>query len=164
MSSGDRQAFENVKSQIGFCGIWCGSCVVGNGTLRKLTEKYSETTTAYGLPDWAPKDFDHAEFSRGLASIRSIPECPGCLRGGGRDDCEIRACALEKGLPDCTLCEQLGRCEHREIVNKMRSGALAAGLCVREPGQGERGLLEDWSQQLERRWPCCILFLPEETP
>ena len=78
MSNRDISAYENVKDQIGFCGIWCGSCVVGNGTLRKLTKKYKETVTAYGLPEWAPKDFDHAEFSQGLTSIQGNAE-QGCI-------------------------------------------------------------------------------------
>ena len=51
---------ENTRDQIGFCGIWCGSCMVGNGALRELTRRYEAITKAYGLPDWAAKDFDHA--------------------------------------------------------------------------------------------------------
>ena len=31
-------AYENAKSQIGGCGIWCGSCALGNGSLRALIE------------------------------------------------------------------------------------------------------------------------------
>jgi hypothetical protein len=49
MGAPEKKAFENVKSQIGFCGIWCGSCVVGNGTLRELTRKFEEMTRAYGF-------------------------------------------------------------------------------------------------------------------
>ena len=40
-------ALENVKNQIGYCGIWCGSCIVGNGTLRELTDKYKDLTETY---------------------------------------------------------------------------------------------------------------------
>ena len=101
MSKANLTAFECVKDQIGFCGIWCGSCVVGNGTLRELTVRYEEVTKAYGLKNWAPGDFDYDEFSKGLSSISDIPVCQGCLKGGGRDDCEIRACALGRNLEDC---------------------------------------------------------------
>ena len=99
MDAEKAETSENVKSQIGFCGIWCGSCMVGNGTLRELTKRYEEMTNAYGLGKWCPKDFDYGEFSKGLASIQRMPLCIGCLKGGGRDDCEIRACASNKGLP-----------------------------------------------------------------
>ena len=43
--------FELVKNQIGSCGIWCGSCVVANGTLRELTRRYAQMIEAYGLKD-----------------------------------------------------------------------------------------------------------------
>jgi hypothetical protein len=158
MSNRNTNAYENVRDQIGFCGIWCGSCVVGNGTLKTLTEKYKEMITAYRLLEWAPKDFDHTEFSHGLTSIQRNPVCPGCLKGGGRKECEIRRCASERGLTDCTLCDEFGECEHRNIIDKMRSGALAAGLFVKALGTDNQELIRDWSHRLERRWPCCILF------
>ncbi len=60
--------FENVKDQIGFCGIWCGSCVVGNGALRELTKRYEQVIQAYGLQEWGPKDFDFKEFKKALSS------------------------------------------------------------------------------------------------
>ena len=94
---GTLEAFENVKAQIGPCGIWCGSCVVGNGALRELTRRYEELTVAYGLAEWAPRDFSYEEFSKGLASLRDMDPCPGCVRGGGREGCEIRACASNHG-------------------------------------------------------------------
>ena len=54
-------AFKNVKNQIGYCGIWCGSCVVGNGVLEKLTQKYDEIINNYDVEAWGPKDFDFQE-------------------------------------------------------------------------------------------------------
>lgn len=50
----DLKDFENVRHQIGCCGAWCGSCVVGNGVLKQLTKKYQEMTDAYGLREWGP--------------------------------------------------------------------------------------------------------------
>ena len=69
--------FDNVKDQIGYCGIWCGSCVAGNGALKELTKKYAEIVDRYDLKDWAPKDFDFKEFRKGFSSIESMPVCPG---------------------------------------------------------------------------------------
>jgi hypothetical protein len=87
MSKQRNKAYENVKDQIGCCGIWCGSCIIGNGTLQELTKKYQRLTTAYGLKQWAPKDLNYKEFSKGLTLLKNFPPCPGCLKGGGRDDC-----------------------------------------------------------------------------
>jgi len=53
MASSDR-AYQKVKQQIGYCGIWCGSCVVGNGALCELTRCYREMTEPYDLGEWAP--------------------------------------------------------------------------------------------------------------
>jgi hypothetical protein len=159
VSTLDTQSYENVRDQIGFCGIWCGSCVVGNGTLRELTKRYEEMIAAYGLREWGPRDLDYDELSRALASIEGMPDCPGCLEGGGRDDCEIRACALARGLESCVACDEFGRCGHAAIVERMRSGAVAAGLFVKAAGTEGGESLEEWERQLERRWPCCILFM-----
>jgi len=123
--------FENVKNQIGFCGIWCGSCVVGNGALRELTKRYEEIIKNYGLKDWASKDFDFKEFMKGLASIQAMPLCQGCLRGDGKPNCEIRNCASNKNITDCSQCDQPTACKNSETLQKMRTGASNAGLFVK---------------------------------
>ena len=153
--------FENVKDQIGFCGIWCGSCVAGNGTLRELTRRYEKTIKAYGLKEWAPDNFDYEEFSKGLASIQEMPLCPGCLKGGGRDDCEIHACASEKNLHDCSECGDPEGCEHTEILEHMRSGALDAGLSVRTGQDDKQELIEKWTAELKNTWPSSIIFMED---
>jgi hypothetical protein len=154
-------AFENVKDQIGFCGIWCGSCVVGNGTLREMTKRYKELINTYDLKDWGPKDFDYDEFYKGLESIENMPLCQGCLKDGGRDNCEIRACAKSKKLQDCTLCSEFGRCEMK-LLEHMRTGALKAGLMVLNQGDDRVETLEKWTQELKSEWPSCILFAKEK--
>jgi hypothetical protein len=152
------KAFENVKEQVGFCGIWCGSCVVGNGTLSQLTKRYKELLDRYGVQEWGPKDFDYPEFTKGLESIQGTPLCPGCLKGGGRDNCEMRTCALSKGLDECSKCGTLTTCEHTAILQHMHSGALAAGLFVKTEEGDKQELINTWTAELRNRWPSCILF------
>jgi len=158
------EAFENVKSQIGFCGIWCGSCVVGNGTLGELTKGYGEVVRRYGLAEWAPKDFRFEEFTKGLASIQAIPPCSGCRKGGGRDDCEMRICALGKGITDCSECDQPETCKNRETLNHMRAGAQLAGLFVKTEKADQEELLTNWTAELKSKWPCYILFTDDKHP
>ncbi|KPJ61556.1 MAG: hypothetical protein AMJ46_00065 [Latescibacteria bacterium DG_63] len=152
------KAFEDVQDQIGFCGIWCGSCAVANGTLRELTQKYEEIIGAYGLSNWGPKDFDFAELSKGLVSIGSMDLCPGCLKGGGRDECEMKGCAIGKGIDDCSACPEPDACEHVELLERMRSGALDVGLYVKTESADNRQLIQKWTDELKVRWPCRILF------
>ena len=152
------EAFENVKNQIGFCGIWCGSCAVGNGVLRELTRRYAQIIQMYGLEDWAAKDFDFRDFARGLASIQAMPLCLGCLNGDGRPNCEIRACALNENVSDCSECGQLTECKNSETLEKMRTGACQADLCVKIENVDRQRLIEKWTIDLKGRWPWCIIF------
>jgi hypothetical protein len=159
MANVKANAYENVRAQIGYCGIWCGSCVVGNGALQKLAGQLESVLTAYEVGKWGPKDFDYGEFSKGLAAIKRIPVCRGCLKGGGRDDCPLRACATSKGLDDCTLCGEQASCPHGELLNHMRTGARAAGLSVKTSEIDREEFLVDSETELKTRWPSCILFL-----
>ncbi len=152
------KAFDNVRNQIGYCGIYCGSCVVGNGTLNELTKRYEEVIRKYGLKEWAPKDFDFSEFTKGLASIQSMPSCQGCLKGGGRDNCEMRTCARSKKISDCSECDQPDTCKNLEILQHMRSGAHDAGLFVKTEKADRERLIEKWTEELKRKWPSCILL------
>ena len=153
-----REAFENVRDQVGVCGIWCGSCVVGNGTLRELTRKYRELITVYSLDEWGPKDVDYKELLNGLESIENAPLCSGCLRGGGRENCEMRSCAGHKRIRGCYTCRDIAMCKHSEPLNHMRSGAIKAGLFVNTEDVDGHELIEDWIVKLRTRWPCSILF------
>ncbi|MEW5900937.1 MAG: DUF3795 domain-containing protein, partial [Acidobacteriota bacterium] len=124
-------SFDAVKDQIGFCGIWCGSCIVGNGTLRKLTKKYEDLIKNYDLESWAPKAFDFKEFLKGLGVIRKTPLCPGCKKGGGWEECPIRVCASRKNLAECVECPHPAACENPEALHKMRNGSKRARLFVK---------------------------------
>jgi hypothetical protein len=150
--------FDNVKDQIGACGIWCGSCVAGNGVLQELTKRYNTIIKDYDLEPWAPKDFDFKEFAKGLQSIQNMPLCPGCLKGGGRDDCEIRTCVKIKNLADCSECASPAECENKNLLETMQNGALKAGLMVKTENVDRKELLKKWTEQLTNAWPSSLVF------
>ena len=152
--------FENVKNQIGYCGLWCGSCVVGNGTLKELTKRYEEIIKGYGVDDWGAKDFDSKEFIKGLTLIQALPICQGCLKGGGNDNCKIRPCALNRKISDCIECNDLTTCKNLEALQKVRTGALRVGMLIKTD-KGQQKLIEKWTAELKNKWPSCILFLRE---
>ena len=152
------QAFENVRDQIGFCGIWCGSCIVGNGTLQELTRRYKELIAVYGLEEWGPKDFDYKELLKGLGSIQNTPVCAGCLKGGGRENCEMRFCASSRGVTGCYTCREIAVCTHSEPLQYMRSGAIRAGLFVNTEDVDRQQLIRNWTAKLRIHWPCSVLF------
>lgn len=133
------KAFEKVKDQIGACGIWCGSCVVGNGVLRLLTRNYKNILKNYGVDHWGPKDIDYKKLFEYFESIQRIPLCPGCWEGGGREECEIRNCTVEKKINDCIECRVAKKgCKHIKLLKHMQDGALKAGLLVKTAKPGKQ--------------------------
>ncbi len=78
--------------------------------MRELTKRYKEIVERYGLEGWVPKDFDFREFMKGLESIQTIPLRQGCLKGDGRSNYEIKACASKKNIADCSACDQPAAC------------------------------------------------------
>ena len=156
------KAFENVKNQIGYCAIWCGSCVVGNGALKELTKRYEHIVDGYGLDEWGAQEqgFDGEELMKALKAIQNIPICPGCRKGGGNTSCKIRPCASNKKLADCTECKEFMKCENREPLRKVRTGAFNVGMIIKtdKDKASQQQLIEKWTAQMRNKWPCNILF------
>jgi hypothetical protein len=98
--------------------------------MQELARRLREMCESHGLGEWGASGFDYAAFIRGLDAIASLPGCRGCLQGGGRGDCELRACATGRGLRACSFCADRNACPHEKIREHMRSGAADAGLLV----------------------------------
>jgi hypothetical protein len=114
------KGFENDKNQIGFCGIWCGSCLGDKGAILELTRKYEQIIkhSQSALEKWAPKEFNFNEFMKGLAYIQAMLLCPGCKKDDRNPTCEIRICALNKNLTNCSQCDDLAECKNFESLEK----------------------------------------------
>jgi hypothetical protein len=153
----ETKAFENVKNQIGRCGIWCGSCAVGNGTLRQLAKRSEHIMEGYGVDKWGATDFDGQEFMKGLKAIQGLPICVGCLKGGGNDTCAIRPCAASRRLSDCTECREMKTCKNRAALQKVRTGALQVGMLARvEKDTTDRHeLLKKWTADVRSKCVHC---------
>jgi hypothetical protein len=133
----DHTALDSVFDQVGYCGIWCGSCAVGTSALMEVARRYRALCESLGLGHWGAEGFDYEAFLKGLDSISELEGCRGCRKGGGRSGCEIRSCANGRGLSACSSCADTKDCEHAEILEHMRSGASEAGLIVlRSPEEG----------------------------
>lgn len=153
----DSKHFDNVKNQIGRCGIWCGSCVVGNGTLKDLAKRSEHIIGGYGVDEWGAKDFDGKEFMKGLASIQSIPVCIGCLKGGGNTECRIRPCVSNRRISDCMECGDVKSCKNIEALQKVRTGALRVGMLAKTENDkaNRQQLVEKWTATIRSKCPQC---------
>jgi hypothetical protein len=110
------EAYNKVKNQLGPCGITCGSCVLGNGTIADTATKTKEFINGYGIKEWAPlvpggKELNWQETEKTLDWLTQYALCNGCEQGGGPPDCTIRTCANEKNHSVCNQCDELEKCE-----------------------------------------------------
>jgi len=153
----ETKAFENVKNQIGRCGIWCGSCAVGNGTMRDLAKRSEHVIEGYGVDEWGAKDFDGREFIKGLKSIQTLPICLGCLKGGGNEICKIRPCAANRKLADCTECNEMKTCGNLEALQNVRKGALQVGMLARFENDktDQQELIRKWTAEIKKKCSHC---------
>lgn len=110
-----QEAFNRVKDQMGPCGISCGGCSLGNGTVGETAEKLKQFIQMYGVAEWAPLipggfEVDFEKLDHSLDWIHTYTSCPGCEHGGGPPDCSIRSCAKERGFELCSQCSELEEC------------------------------------------------------
>jgi hypothetical protein len=152
----EAEPFENVKNQIGFCGIWCGSCAGGNGAIPELAKGFEEIVKKCELEKWVPREFDFKEFMKGLACTQAAPLCSGCKKGGGPPTCKVRMCALGKGILDCSQCDQLIDCKNFEQLEKTYP-KIKGGL-MEIKNRSQPALIEKWMGELKNKWPHCILL------
>jgi len=71
----------------------------------------------------------------------------------------MKTCASNRNIDGCSECHEPATCRHVETLQKMRSGALAAGLFVGTENVNRQQLIEKWTDELKSQWPCCILFM-----
>ncbi len=116
---------ESVENQIGFCGIYCGNCDMGNGTIANTAKKLEKLVEDYEFEKWyqtvkvdESEKFDFDEFKKSLKWFQKYSLCPGCLEGGGVPDCKVRICAKEKGFEICSECDSLDSCEKLDWIEK----------------------------------------------
>ena len=157
----NRQAFDTVRGQIGVCGIWCGSCAVGNGALCEVTRRYSDAFDGYGVEDWAPPELDYEALSKSLSIVAESASCLGCRQGGGPANCEMKTCARGRNLRECRACEEV-ECPHYELLASTRRGALDAGLFVKTKPGRTYTWLKKCAPQLKNQFPGCVLSLEKK--
>jgi hypothetical protein len=105
----------DVKKQVGPCGITCGTCFLGNGSVANSAKTTIDYINMIGIKEWAPlvpegKDLNWDETEKTLNWMTKYAYCEGCEKGGGPPDCTIRMCANKKGYELCNKCNELDDC------------------------------------------------------
>jgi hypothetical protein len=105
-----------VKKQVGPCGITCGTCFLGDGTMAKTMAEANKYINMSGIKEWGGMipggtEINWPETEKALKWMNKYAYCAGCEEGGGPPDCAIRVCANEKGYDLCSKCTELDTCE-----------------------------------------------------
>lgn len=118
-----KEAFDQVKDQMGPCGIVCAACDLGNGTVAETALKLLEYLKMYAVSSWAPAvpgggDVDFDRLDQALNWVQTYTRCFGCGQGGGPPDCAIRNCSKERGYELCSECPDLEGCDKFDWLQK----------------------------------------------
>lgn len=120
--------YKVVKDQVAPCGLRCGECDLGNGTVAEMAINLKDYIQKFDLPSWVHElpggdDIDLDRLDQNLIWVSRSLKCPGCLRGGGNPDCPIRICSKKRGFSSCSQCDDLKACtnfdwlgEHSDIL------------------------------------------------
>jgi len=137
------------QSEVAYCGLFCGDCVIRKGRLAALsldlldrmrTPEFQKL--AEGLPELKPELFD---------ALREYPTCccvleamshldceKVCKAGGGSAACPIRGCCQAKGAEGCWSCGQFETCETLSWLNPVHQDAHRRNIrMIREQGMDE---------------------------
>jgi hypothetical protein len=109
------EKYAAVKDQVAPCGIRCGDCAMGNGSVAETAGNLKMYIQMYELPSWAHElpggaEIDFKQFDWDLTWVEKFLGCPGCHKGGGSPECPIRICSKEKGFSSCSQCSDLRSC------------------------------------------------------
>jgi hypothetical protein len=93
---------ENIEKMIAYCGINCAECNAYLAT-KNNDQRLREITAA----EWT-KNYDF-NFTPEMINCTS---CTGSgIKTGYCSQCEIRRCAVEKGVKNCGACKEFEKCE-----------------------------------------------------
>jgi len=112
-----------MNKNIGFCGIDCNKCELGNRTISKNAETLEKRVENYGISQWYQlvpvadnEKFGFDELNKGLAWLVKYAACPGCQNNGGPPMCPVRMCAREKNFENCSNCDSIDTCKKMDFL------------------------------------------------
>ena len=106
-----------MEKLIAFCGLNCATCDAQIATIKNDDELRKSTAEKWSRQFNAPN------------LLSSMINCTGCTEPGVKfshcNECEIRNCALKKGLKNCGECKDLDTCALVAGIHKYVPEALA---------------------------------------
>lgn len=115
-----------------YCGLYCGDCAFGKGTipdlardLRKELRDARFDKIAEVVPFKEFKDYRQCyEVLGALVKMR----CKGCRTGSRSKFCNIAKCTIKKGYEGCWDCEEFSGCGKLEFLESVHGEAHLKNL------------------------------------
>ena len=134
------------RSEIAYCGLFCGACVIRNGRTAALSRELLDSMRTpeflkllEGLPRLKPELFqalkDQQACCRVLEAMIHLDCEATCRDGGGSSGCQIRECCRNNGVEGCWSCDDFETCEVLSWLNPVHGEAHRQNLrIIRESG------------------------------
>ena len=92
------------KRYICYCGLYCENCAV-KVKVEPLAQALHTEMQKAGFEEIVQSIPGGSDFWPFLKSMATVGICVSCSFGGGNPDCAVRACAQNKGVEICALCD-----------------------------------------------------------
>jgi hypothetical protein len=109
---------EHILEKIGYCGIYCGSCIFSQSDLFCAVHTLKSELANNHLEKFAHLREKkrhlfkyYSQFLEDLSASINLEDSDGCRKRGCDDECEVRECAISQALEGCWDCEQEDTCE-----------------------------------------------------
>jgi hypothetical protein len=112
---------KTMEKMIAYCGLRCDTCRILLATREKNDEKKYKMRA--DIARYIREHFDPN------CKVEDITDCDGCKTQGGRlfsgcSKCQVRKCAIEKGVENCAYCKEYA-CENLEKLFTTEADAKA---------------------------------------
>lgn len=138
-----------------YCGLYCGDCIPSNtrlfevlGELRELASELHLASYARLIAHRDASFEEYSAFERVLTALETLRCASPCREGGGKQTCEIRECARDRGFEGCWECVERSSCELLDHLRRFHGDSIDGNL----DAVAERGV-ECWSADRGKHYP-----------
>lgn len=109
-----------------FCGLCCVDCIPSNNGFFGLVNNFEDILADLQFDEYArlkaEKNLTFKEYPTFLKVLKEIEslKCPApCREGGGKPECDIRNCVLERGYSGCWECRDRLTCSKLNSLRRV---------------------------------------------
>ncbi|UCH05133.1 MAG: DUF3795 domain-containing protein [Candidatus Thorarchaeota archaeon] len=101
-----------------YCGLYCPGCTRFEGRLAEQRTSPQDIADRYRVIREDPSH-DRAQTAHAGDTLDGVRDtsaghyqsCKGCKEGGGKNDCQVRSCASDRGYSTCVECIRMEFCD-----------------------------------------------------